>query len=122
MEALLECNKKISVRHEKAIDYALNQIKSSALCPYVKNVILFGSCARNEQKWKSDLDLCMILSPSVREKQNFKKALYMLKGSISDTDVSSVEVDLKVLVGDEWEKNDALFYKNIRKDGISIWR
>lgn len=121
MGLLMTSKRPLSKRHERAISYALQQMKASPLSPFVNNVILYGSCARKEQRWRSDVDLCMVLSPSVKELNEFKKAIYILKGSISETNTDSVEVDLKVLIGNEWEKDNTLFYKNIRKDGISIW-
>ena len=48
----------ISSRHQRAIDYALYQSKHSALEKYITNIFLYGSCARNEAKWSSDVDLC----------------------------------------------------------------
>lgn len=44
-------------KHQRALDYALLQIKESPIFPYVKNIIVYGSCARGEEKWDSDLDL-----------------------------------------------------------------
>ena len=46
----------------------------------------------------------------------------MLKGGISDDDLRAAETDLKVMVGDEWKSSGMLFFENIRREGISVWR
>lgn len=122
MGLLVTEKRPISQRHERAICYALLQIRTSLLAPFVKDVLLYGSCARKEQRWKSDVDLCMILNVSVEKLKDYKKALHMLKGQISEEHANSAEVDLKILIGDDWEKDNTLFYRNLRKDGISIWQ
>lgn len=112
----------LSERHVKAINYAVKQIKQSKVAPCVKDLILFGSCARQEAGWNSDVDLCLILLSSVKEIDDFSKIIHELKGTISEEQMNSVETDLKVVIGDDWNTSPMLFFKNIRKDGISIWR
>ena len=97
-------------------------IKQSEFADYVTDVYLFGSCAREEAKWKSDLDLLLALSPDAKAIPNFSIKIHALKGSISEDEPESVETDLKVVVGDEWKSSSMLFFNNIRKDGISVWQ
>ena len=112
----------ISSRHQRAIDYALYQLKHSALEKYITNIFLYGSCARNEAKWSSDVDLCVILKPSVQEISNYHQIVHQIKGTISEDELYSVETDIKFIVGDECKNDSSLYLKNIRKDGISIWQ
>ena len=49
-------------RQEQALHYALNAIKKSPISPFVTDVILFGSCARGEEKYSSDVDLLLVLT------------------------------------------------------------
>lgn len=37
-----------SDRHQKSLEYALNKVEKSSVAPYVKHIILFGSCARGD--------------------------------------------------------------------------
>lgn len=112
----------LSERHKKAIEYAVNQIQDSPISPYVKGLILFGSCARREESWNSDVDLCLVLLPEVKEMVGFSRKIHELKGIISSDELDSVEVDLKIVVGDDWERSSTAFFENIRKDGIILWQ
>ena len=38
------------------MDYALSQLKSSKVYPYIRHVYLYGSCARKMQSYESDVD------------------------------------------------------------------
>ena len=48
-------------RNSDAISYALTQIKSAKIASYVKNIYLYGSSARNNQSFDSDIDLLIVL-------------------------------------------------------------
>lgn len=51
----------------------------------------------------------------------YKNDVLFLKTKVSPLDYSLPEVDLKVVVGKAWMKNNMLYYKNVRKEGINIW-
>lgn len=122
MAMIASSKRPISPRHKQAITYAVNQIMESNLCPYVDDVILYGSCSRESARWDSDVDICLVLNPDVRKQEDYRRSIHWLKGGISEPNADSAEVDLKILIGDEWEKNQTLFYRNLRRDGISLWR
>lgn len=107
-------------RSQKSIDYAILKIKSSPLSPYVRALYLYGSCARNEQGFKSDVDLFMELDRSI-PMPDFKESIILLKSQISPINEELPEIDLKVVIGDSWKNNTMLYYQNIRKDGINLW-
>ena len=44
-----------------SINYAIAQIKQSKIAPFVQDLYLYGSCARNEQDYDSDVDLLLEL-------------------------------------------------------------
>ncbi len=46
----------------------------------------------------------------------------LLKGEISPADMDMAEVDLKVVVGDSWKRNKMLYYQNILREGVDIWK
>ncbi len=121
MGRILSQRRPLSSRHQRALAYALEMIKQSEFADYVTDLYLFGSCAREEARWKSDIDLLLTLSPEAKAITDFNVKLHALKGSISEETPESVETDLKVVFGDEWKNSSALFFENIRKEGISIW-
>lgn len=110
-----------SERHQKALNYAINQIRLSPLYPYLKELYLFGSCARNEQKWRSDIDLFMQLDDEVVKVEHWKSEMFRLRSFVSSDELYEPECDLKIVLGPEWKENDMLFYKNVRKDGVRLW-
>ena len=105
----------------KSIEYAVDIIKKSSVAPFVKALYLYGSCARGEQNYGSDVDLFLELQPDF-EVQKYKDDIIILKGRVSPTDMNMAEVDLKVVVGDEWKKNQMLYYQNILREGVNIWQ
>lgn len=112
----------LSQRHSNAIQYAVKNIKDSELQPYITDLILYGSCARKEQKYSSDIDLLLVLSEEFHKHKELRMPLRKLKSQVMTDDVEDPEVDLKIVVGRDWETNPMQYYKNIRKDGISLWR
>ena len=82
---------------------------------------MYGSCARGEEKYSSDVDLFLELSESFLSRPELKKYLYLLKSEVSSDELDDSETDLKIVVGDEWKKNKMLYYANVRKEGIQIW-
>ena len=109
-------------RHEKAIQYAMNQITLSNLAPFVDDVILFGSCARGEESIDSDVDLLLVLSEKVKNFNGYIKQCRILKSFISSDELHDAETDLKICIGNEWGTSSSTIYQCIRKDGVSIWK
>ena len=62
-----------SKRQRNAAEYALRAIQSSCIKPYIKTIYLYGSCARGEEKYSSDVDLFLELSESFRSRPELKK-------------------------------------------------
>lgn len=110
-----------SKRHQEALEYAMEQIKKSPLFPYITGVWLFGSCARGEQKYDSDVDLFMELALSETDFYEKRNDVLFLKGTIAPVKVSDPDVDLKVSIDKNWKQNTSLIYQEIRKDGIQVW-
>ena len=110
-----------SKRQRNAAEYALKVIQSSCIKPYIKDIYLYGSCARGQEKYSSDVDLFLELSESFRSRPELKKYLYLLKSEVSSDNLDDAETDLKIVIGDEWRKNKMLYYANVQKEGIKIW-
>lgn len=108
------------LRSKKSMKYAVDIIKKSPIAPYVKALYLYGSCARNEQTYGSDVDLFLELQPDFDIKK-YKDEVILLKGEVSPVSMDMAEVDLKVVVGDSWKRNQMLYYQNILREGVDIW-
>ncbi|MCD7746214.1 MAG: nucleotidyltransferase domain-containing protein [Lachnospiraceae bacterium] len=110
-----------SKRQQLALKYAFEKIKNSPVLPYINAVYLFGSCARREEKFSSDVDLLMEIDCNFPKNSELKMELIKLKSAVSSDDIDDPKTDLKIVTGDEWKRNKMLFYRNIREEGIQIW-
>lgn len=108
-------------RSSKTIEYALNQIRTSVIAPFVQKVYLYGSCARHEQTYTSDVDLFLELDKDF-DLEKHKTDVLLLKSTVSPLDIGEPEVDLKVTIGEDWKNNHMLYYQNVRKEGVDIWQ
>lgn len=109
-----------SQRHQQALEYALNVIRNSPVSPYVVSVYLYGSCAKKTETHDSDVDLLLELRPTVELDEELRQQLFILKSEVMTDSLEDPEVDLKIVVGDEWRTSPMPFFKNVRKDGILL--
>lgn len=110
----------LSKRHQDALDYALKQIHTSILAPYVEDIILFGSCAKGTATEDSDVDLFLQLCSNFPQEREYRTAIRLLKSHVTTNDINDPETDLKIVFGNEWKNNPMLFYENVRKEGVSL--
>ena len=108
-------------RSNKAIESALSEIKKSDIAPFVQNIYLYGSCARNEQTYGSDVDLLIELTPAFDTVSRKSSRISELRGRLKDIGESITEVEAKLVIGDKWKSDDSLFYRNIRREGKKLW-
>lgn len=64
-----------SKRQRDAAEYALRTIQSSCIRPYIKTIYLYGSCARGEEKYSSDVDLFLNCQSHSAPGRNLKISL-----------------------------------------------
>ena len=108
-------------RSKKSIDYAISIIKESRIFPFVDKLLLYGSCARQDQRYDSDVDLFLVLKPNI-DLDVYRDDLIRLKGDVSPVDFDLPEVDLHSTVGNVWETSNMLYYQNVKRDGIEIYK
>lgn len=109
-------NVSVKDRHKTALNYAASQILKWEYANKIKAIYLFGSYARGEQSYDSDVDIYIICSPSVP-----KNALRKLKIMVLSEEENMPEVDVKFGFNDLNAEND-LFHDNIKKEGILLWQ
>ena len=90
-------NKERSIR---SVQKACSIIKQSRIAPFVEKLILY------------DTD----------EIQTHRAYLYMLKSELTSLEDDLPDIDLNIVVGNDWEKNEDLYYKDIRREGIDVWK
>lgn len=109
-----------SERHQKSLEYAVNKASASPIFPYIRNIVLFGSCARENFHWSSDVDLLFIMDDSFNDHTELKSDLFTLRGNISPIDSECPEVDAKFYSESNWKNQNSFFLQNARKDGIVL--
>lgn len=110
-------------RSDKAINYALSEIKSADIAQFVQHIYLYGSCARNEQSYGSDVDLLLELSNSFDSVDKRKKSAMIseLRSRLSNHDNTLPEIEFKLVIGSQWKTDNTIFFANVRRDGIKLW-
>lgn len=105
-------------KHNEAINYALDKIKKSSLSEYIQEVILFGSVARNEERFDSDIDLLLVLD---NDAKFHKREILNLKSDVTSDELEAADVDLKITYNKNWRESTETIFLCIRKDGIKLW-
>ena len=105
-------------RYTNTINYAKEIIKSSSVAPYINNIYLFGSAARKDVKWDSDIDIVVIMQNNTMSL--CKEKMLLLKSDLSYLGKEYVPVDLKFLSLDDYTDSKDLFIINIKKDAIEL--
>ena len=82
----------------------------------ISMIILYGSMARNEATYESDIDIAIIIK---NEMDNQTKKRFIRWAA--DLDMRYEKVFSIVDIMKKWE-SVLPFYQNIRKEGIVLWR
>ena len=101
-------------KHYKIVELCMSLISQLKDFKFNK-VILYGSCARGDAQFGSDVDLCIVTEhkSTLAEVLDFKTYIYK---NLPDC----VEVDIKFLDEVEYSTSNTLFVKDIRKDGVIL--
>ena len=116
---LIESN--VDERHLTTIEHAKSKIRKSPLSKYVKDVILYGSTARGQSRYSSDVDMLVVLDNRIKNHKRYNDWITYLRGNITPDDFTLPEADLHVVFDEKWREKDDAFFSNINKEGFSIW-
>lgn len=86
----------------------------------IKMIILYGSVARNEAKDDSDIDIAIIMKNGMDEKTQEQFIRWSADMDIRFDKVFSI-IDIQEEKLEQWG-NVLPFYKNVRKEGIVLWK
>lgn len=82
-------------------------------------VILYGSYARNEESYNSDIDIALVLYDVPSEYDHELQHSIVTKYWEITNEIISVQ---DIHYSDIYCSNPTPYYKNIKKDGITIWK
>ena len=81
----------------------------------LRQIILFGSCARSQARYESDIDLLVV----VKEIPSTKEILH-IKSELNER--VPIDVDLKIVSDEMFSKKEDFFLSNIKRDGVILWQ
>ena len=111
----------LSARHENALRYALDVIKTSDLCQYTKALYVYGRCARHEETYDDDLELMLVLAEEVEHMPRYYSLICQLMNDVTDPTLFCVRTDLEVVTDDDWNSIESNHFNNIKSEGIEVW-
>lgn len=92
------------------LNYLVNLVLDSGI--ECEKIVLFGSYARMEQKIDSDLDIFVLSDEQIpREKRGYLASVF-----------EENNADIVFCTTSIFDTSDSLLYKNIRKDGVLLWK
>ena len=107
----------------KRIKAILDQFRKKVFSEFSRQnlrIIVYGSCARGEERADSDLDILMIVSKRTDSLQNkIKDIAYDIMWDWDFTPLLSVEI-IEEAYFQELEKKGSSFYKAIQNEGIRL--
>ncbi len=102
-------------RHAQSLQYALNVLRQPKYKSYIRAIYLYGSCARAQQKFDSDVDLFLFLD------QDTPDQLIREMRSEVIPHYSLPEVEIKCSKGQQFSSSYH-FNRNIERDGKLLWK
>lgn len=105
---------RLPTRYKEKLLFDLETIFQISI-PGISRIVLFGSCARNELRAGSDLDLLILtLRPVPRELRG------ELCGILAE-EKNGIATDLVFYTEEEFGRSDCRLVQEIRKDGRILW-
>ncbi len=125
-------------RQKIALEYAIKYLHTSAISKHISDVILYGSVARGEERFKSDVDILIILHDdflaTYENKKNVRhivsdladpwetfEAVEKKYGKTKNDPHELAETEARVITKKRYEMADDTFYRAIKREGISVW-
>lgn len=101
-------------RHAQSLQYALNVLRAPKYKPYIRSVYLYGSCARLQQTFHSDVDLFLFLDNEIPDDLIREMRLEVIPH------YSLPEVEIKYSKNEDFS-NSYHFNQNLERDAKLIW-
>lgn len=108
-------NSLLPEQYKQALLKAMHYIEDECPVP-LTTVLLFGGVARNEIKYNSDIDICMVFPDDTNLRDD---KFRIFRWSINDG-VSPVYIDTTVLLKSRLESNSKLLHREINRDKIVL--
>ncbi len=100
-------------RHQEAIEYALNILSANPYKSYIDKIYMFGSCARKEQRYTSDVDLLVECGERIPP-----ELVRSMRIAVMPEELDMPEIDLKFVARDQWRNQTNRFSQNQVEEGV----
>lgn len=110
-----------SSRHQQALERAVKALRDSKYASYITALILYGSCARGEERFDSDVDLFLEMKPEFQLLPERAQAVNMLRQGVVSEEIRDPEVELRFAFGSEWRSATDAFHTQVRTEGVWLW-
>lgn len=107
-------NSALPALYRKKLCFDLETIFQSNL-PELKQIILFGSCARNQVRVGSDIDLLILTEHPVKQAVRGDLASELAEPR------EGIVTDLVFYTEKDFQASDCRLVQEIRKDGVILW-
>lgn len=102
-------------RHVQSLEYALSILLQDEYAWYIRSIYLYGSCARREQKYTSDVDLFVFFDHDTP-----KSVIFNLKSITSPDDSDLPEVDLHCSLSNSFGFSKC-YDDNLTREAKLLW-
>lgn len=87
----------------------------------IDKIVLYGSCARGDYDWESDIDIMIIMNCGKEKILQYRKQISKIASRIGLK--NDIEVSILLRDKDTFKKNEEVlpFYKNIQKEGVALY-
>lgn len=103
-------------KQKSSITYVLNNVCNY---PWVEEIILFGSCAKNSNKYSSDVDILFVTS---NEYMKYKDDIHHTKCVLCGLpDDEFAVIDPKFMEKQFFDTQKSTFLNNVRREGVVLW-
>lgn len=104
----------LPLRFEQKLCTDIDYILSSKI-PNLKSIILFGSCARNELRVSSDVDLLVITTEPLE--RSFRGEI----ASVLEEDIDHIKTDCIFYTQEQSDNSTRIFTQQIKNEGIILY-
>lgn len=106
----------LSERHKRSLEVAMKFLLSENVRQELKRVYLYGSVARGEASYNSDVDLLLVVNEDTTPKY-----MRWIRSCVLDGDYTLPEVDIHFTKDESLDNLSWQFAENVRKDGVVLW-
>lgn len=110
---------KLHPEYIKAIEYTKKTLYSSEIGNDIKYIILYGSSAREDIKFHSDIDILVVFDDLFFKKRENVHIYRKIRNSFFDVE-DIPEIDIKAVSLSSWLYDKTIYLDMVRKEGIAL--